>query len=46
MLTKENKLKTPSLHYIGDFDTLVLPKTMLTLTEAFENPVVFRHSGG
>ncbi|RCI04223.1 hypothetical protein CU098_012117 [Rhizopus stolonifer] len=46
MLTKENKLKTPSLHYIGDFDTLVLPKTMLALTEAFENPVVFRHSGG
>lgn len=46
MLTKEHKLKTPSLHYIGDLDTLVLPEKMFLLTEVFENPVIFRHSGG
>lgn len=46
MLTKEHKLKTPSLHYIGDLDTLVLPEKMFLLTEVFENPVIFHHSGG
>jgi hypothetical protein len=46
LLTTEHKVKTPSLHYIGDLDTLVLPEKMLSLTEVFENPVIFRHMGG
>ncbi|CEG76814.1 hypothetical protein RMATCC62417_11662 [Rhizopus microsporus] len=46
LLTTERKVKTPSLHYIGDLDTLVLPEKMLSLTEVFENPVIFRHMGG
>lgn len=46
LLTKEKKVKTPSLHFIGDLDTLVLPEKMISLTEAFENPVIFRHTGG
>ncbi|KAI8098236.1 serine hydrolase FSH [Gilbertella persicaria] len=46
MLTKQNKVKTPSLHYIGELDTLVLPEAMNSLSEAFVKPTVFRHSGG
>ncbi|GAA5801572.1 hypothetical protein HPULCUR_007020 [Helicostylum pulchrum] len=46
MLTKENKVKTPSLHYIGDLDTIVLPENMSALVEAFEKPKIFRHTGG
>ncbi|KAI7906983.1 serine hydrolase-domain-containing protein [Cokeromyces recurvatus] len=46
LLNKESKVKTPSMHFIGDLDTLVLPEAMMSLTEAFENPKIFRHSGG
>ncbi|KAI8090684.1 serine hydrolase-domain-containing protein [Thamnidium elegans] len=46
MLTKENKVKTSSLHYIGDLDTLILPEKMNALLEAFEKPKIFRHTGG
>ncbi|CAO3612328.1 unnamed protein product [Mucor hiemalis] len=46
LLTKERKVKTPSMHFIGDLDTLVLPENMNKLTEAFENPTIFRHTGG
>lgn len=46
MLTKEDKVKTPSLHYIGDLDTMILPESMSALTEAFEKPKIFRHTGG
>jgi hypothetical protein len=46
MLIKESKVKTPSLHFIGELDTLVLPEAMESLAEAFENPKIFRHSGG
>lgn len=46
MLTKEKKIKTPSLHFIGDLDTFVLPDKMNALLEAFEKPKIFRHTGG
>lgn len=46
LLTKERKVKTPSMHFIGDLDTLVLPENMNKLTEAFEKPTIFRHAGG
>jgi alpha-beta hydrolase superfamily lysophospholipase len=46
MLTEKSKVKTPSLHFIGELDTLVLPEAMESLARAFENPKIFRHSGG
>ncbi|KAI8645843.1 serine hydrolase FSH [Parasitella parasitica] len=46
MLNKSKKVKTPSMHFIGDLDTLVLPEAMISLAETFENPNVFRHPGG
>ncbi|KAI8972494.1 serine hydrolase FSH [Pilobolus umbonatus] len=46
LLEKKSAVKTPSLHYIGDTDTLISPETMLSLTAAFEKPTVFRHPGG
>lgn len=46
MLTKENKVKTPSMHFIGELDTLILPEAMNTLAEAFEKPKIFCHTGG
>lgn len=46
MLNKDKKVKTPSMHFIGDLDTLVLPEAMISLAETFENPTIFRHTGG
>ncbi|KAI8967964.1 serine hydrolase FSH [Mycotypha africana] len=46
MLTRDKKVKTPSMHFIGDLDTLVSPENMVSLTEAFDNPTIFRHMGG
>ncbi|KAI9486382.1 MAG: serine hydrolase FSH [Benjaminiella poitrasii] len=46
MLNKNSKVKTPSMHFIGDLDTLVLPEAMMSMTEAFENPKIYRHQGG
>jgi len=46
MLNKDRPVKTPSMHFIGDLDTLVLPEAMVSLSETFENPTVFRHTGG
>lgn len=41
-----NKIKTASMHMIGDADTLIIPERMLMLADAFENPLLFRHPGG
>ncbi|CAO3684934.1 unnamed protein product [Rhizopus stolonifer] len=46
LLMKKQGLKTPTLHCIGDSDTWVSPEKSFTLTQLFENPVIFRHSGG
>ncbi|KAI9276313.1 serine hydrolase FSH [Sporodiniella umbellata] len=46
LLSPENKCKTPSLHYIGDSDTQVLPRDTLELSESFQDPIVFHHPGG
>jgi hypothetical protein len=46
MLTKENIVRTPNMHFIGELDTLILPEAMNALTEAFEKPKIFRHQGG
>jgi hypothetical protein len=46
LLNKEHKVKTPSMHFIGDLDTLVLPDAMVSLSETFEKPTIFRHQGG
>ena len=46
MLVKTKKVKTPSLHFIGELDTLVLPEAMSTLAEAFDKPKIFKHAGG
>ncbi|KAG2197112.1 hypothetical protein INT47_004177, partial [Mucor saturninus] len=46
MLRKDKKVKTPSLHFIGDLDTLVLPENMISLAETFEKAKIFRHTGG
>ncbi|GAN01100.1 ovarian cancer-associated gene 2 protein homolog [Mucor ambiguus] len=46
MLNKDKPVKTSSMHFIGDLDTLVLPEAMVSLSETFENPTIFRHAGG
>ncbi|KAI8096538.1 serine hydrolase FSH [Halteromyces radiatus] len=39
-------IKTPSIHMIGEKDSLILPEQMETLANAFENPILLRHTGG
>ncbi|ORZ22213.1 serine hydrolase FSH [Absidia repens] len=46
LFSRSSKLKTSSLHIIGDLDTLLSPKEMLQLAGCYENPVVLRHPGG
>ncbi|KAI8092671.1 serine hydrolase FSH [Halteromyces radiatus] len=40
------KIRTPSMHMIGDLDTLVLPEQMNELANLYQDPVIFKHSGG
>ncbi|KAI8145334.1 serine hydrolase FSH [Fennellomyces sp. T-0311] len=42
----QSKIKTPSMHLIGDADTVISPERMMALADAFADPVVFRHAGG
>ncbi|KAH8548904.1 serine hydrolase FSH [Umbelopsis sp. PMI_123] len=42
----DNIIQTPSLHIIGELDTLVAPERMLALSERFNKPAIFRHAGG
>jgi dihydrofolate reductase len=42
----EKIIQTPSLHIIGELDTLVAPERMMALTECFNKPDIFRHAGG
>ncbi|CAO3631764.1 unnamed protein product [Cunninghamella echinulata] len=41
-----SKIKTPSIHMIGEKDSLIVPEQMETLANAFEDPIFLRHSGG
>ncbi|CAO3590475.1 unnamed protein product [Absidia cylindrospora] len=41
-----SKIKTPSIHMIGEKDTLITPEQMTTLANAFEDPVLLTHTGG
>ncbi|KAI8373181.1 serine hydrolase FSH [Radiomyces spectabilis] len=40
------KIKTPSLHMLGEQDTLITPERAILLAEAFENPAILKHAGG
>ncbi|CAO3669895.1 unnamed protein product [Umbelopsis vinacea] len=42
----ENIIQTPSLHIIGELDTLVAPERMTALADRFHKPEIFRHTGG
>ena len=42
----QNKIKTPSIHLIGEADTVIEPERMLDLANAFTDPVIFKHAGG
>lgn len=42
----DNIIQTPSLHIIGELDTLVAPERMTALTDRFHKPEIFRHTGG
>jgi predicted esterase len=42
----ENVVHTPSLHVIGELDTLVAPERMSALAEKFHQPHIFKHPGG
>lgn len=44
LFTKQ--IQTPSLHIIGELDTLVAPERMTALADKFNKPDLFRHSGG
>ncbi|KAI8139205.1 serine hydrolase FSH [Fennellomyces sp. T-0311] len=40
------KVETPSMHIIGELDTVILPERSDALANAFKNPFIFRHAGG
>lgn len=42
----KNKIKTPSIHLIGEADTLIVPERMMALADVFENPAILKHPGG
>ncbi|KAI7862808.1 serine hydrolase-domain-containing protein [Spinellus fusiger] len=42
---KSPKLPSPSLHIIGETDTVVLEEASLALSHQFINPTLFRHPG-
>ncbi|KAI9497755.1 serine hydrolase FSH [Zychaea mexicana] len=42
----QTKIQTPSLHLIGEADTVIPPERMMDLADAFVNPAVFKHAGG
>jgi hypothetical protein len=42
----EKMVHTPSLHLIGELDTLIAPERMMALTERFHQPQIFKHAGG
>ena len=44
--TAKQKVRTPSMHVIGELDTLILPERSDALVDGFEKPFVFRHPGG
>ncbi|KAI7859126.1 serine hydrolase FSH [Circinella umbellata] len=45
-ITAEQKVQTPSMHVIGELDTIILPERSDALVDGFERPFVFRHPGG
>ncbi|KAI9008806.1 serine hydrolase FSH [Phycomyces nitens] len=42
---KTPKLKTPSLHVIGDADTIIVPERMIALSQKFEKATLLKHPG-
>ncbi|KAI7850011.1 serine hydrolase FSH [Circinella umbellata] len=42
----QNQIKTPSIHLIGEADTVIEPQKMLDLANTFVQPVIFKHAGG
>ncbi|CDS04144.1 hypothetical protein LRAMOSA07098 [Lichtheimia ramosa] len=42
----KGKIKTPSMHLIGEADSLIVPERMLALADVFEDPIIFKHPGG
>ncbi|CAO3639300.1 unnamed protein product [Cunninghamella blakesleeana] len=41
-----HKIKTPSLHMIGETDTLIVPERMEKLADIFKNSIILKHPGG
>lgn len=46
LLSAPRTVKTPSMHLIGEVDTLIAPERMYALADAFSDPFIFRHAGG
>lgn len=44
--SEQHKLKLPSLHLIGETDTIVSPERCKQLAEGFVDPQVMLHAGG
>ncbi|KAI9323731.1 serine hydrolase FSH [Dichotomocladium elegans] len=42
----KGKINTPSIHLVGEADSLIAPERMLALADAFADPLIFRHPGG
>ncbi|ORZ01304.1 serine hydrolase FSH [Syncephalastrum racemosum] len=42
----KSKIKTPSIHLIGEADTLIVPERMMALADIFEDPAILKHPGG
>lgn len=46
LFASSSPLTTPSLHLIGQVDTIIAPERMEALSHAFRKPFVYRHPGG
>lgn len=44
--SSSSPLTTPSLHLIGQVDTIIAPERMEALSRGFRKPFVHRHPGG
>lgn len=46
LFTSKESVATPSLHIIGQVDTLISPERSEALAATFRSPLIFRHAGG
>ncbi|KAI9309576.1 serine hydrolase FSH [Cunninghamella echinulata] len=46
LFMQQKKNKSPTLHIIGELDTVVLPESSVNLSFCFQDPVLFKHPGG